>query len=86
MPPLFGTQLWEMWLREPSTHHVQSWSCDEKGPGAGFGLSLLVLRESEMEALAVLVIILMAIAYFLTRLIFLSNIGRRGKDKEDQTD
>jgi hypothetical protein len=39
-----------------------------------------------MEALAVLVIVLMAIAYFVTRLILLSNIARRGKDKEDQTD
>ena len=39
-----------------------------------------------MEALAALVIVLVAIVYFVTRLILLSNIARRGKGKENQTD
>jgi hypothetical protein len=39
-----------------------------------------------MEALAALVIILVAIAYFVIRLILLSNITRRDKGKKNQTD
>ena len=39
---------------------------------------------SDMEALAALVIVLVAVAYFVTRLIVLSNIARLGKEQEEK--
>jgi hypothetical protein len=43
------------------------------------------LEEHELEVLAACVIILVAIAYFVTRLILLSNIARRDKGNKNQT-